>query len=125
LLQFIRDLGRIALVKGDTRLATQLLRECLLVSQEMKAPGFIAAGLSVLAYVFQAQEHFVPAAHLLGAVEEWTTRLGQISKAEYNRNVEMTKIALGDEAFAAAYAEGQTMTVERAVEYALAASATR
>jgi hypothetical protein len=60
---------------------------------------------------------------LLGAVDALLAaagaRLEPADQPEFDRNVAMLHARLGQEAFEAAWAEGQRMRLERAVEYAL------
>jgi hypothetical protein len=67
----------------------------------------------------------VHAARLFGAAEALRAAIGSpippIERAEYERAVAASRTALGEAAFAAAWAEGRAMTLERAVEFALAA----
>lgn len=43
----------------------------------------------------------------------------ELHQAEYERSVAVARATLGDEAFEAAYAKGQAMSLEEAVAYAL------
>ena len=43
--------------------------------------------------------------------------------AEYNRTVAAARSALGEEAFAAAWAEGRALSLQQAVDFALEAAA--
>jgi hypothetical protein len=45
-----------------------------------------------------------------------------IEQDDYDRNLNAVRDALGDEAFSAAWAEGQALTFEQAIDYALASS---
>lgn len=119
----LRELGRIALARGNPGLATRLLRECLLASQEVKDVGHKAVGLATLSDVWRVQGHSLQAARLLGTAEPWKTTLPPIPKMDYIQSLEATRAALSEEAFARAYAEGQAMTIEQAIEYALEISA--
>jgi hypothetical protein len=65
------------------------------------------------------------AATLLGVIDFLLVTLGfRLDPAdddEYNDYVDAARTGLGDTAFAAAWAEGRAMTLEQAIEYALAA----
>lgn len=62
------------------------------------------------------------AARLLGAAEALLRASGGAwwlaDRVEYERNLATIRAALSEEAFAAAWAEGQAMTLERAIAYA-------
>ena len=64
------------------------------------------------------------AARLLGATDVLLSALGirpdHPDQVELNTYVDAARTALGDIAFAAAWAEGRAMTLEQAIEYALA-----
>jgi len=64
------------------------------------------------------------AARLLGAANALMAAseasLEPADRPEFDRNVAMIRARLGEVAFASAWAEGQTMRLEQAVEYALA-----
>jgi hypothetical protein len=63
------------------------------------------------------------AARLLGAAEALLKASGSTwwpaDRVEYERNLATLRAALSEAAFAAAWAEGQAMTLERAIAYAL------
>jgi hypothetical protein len=58
------------------------------------------------------------AAEALSAISSF--RRENPEQAFYERHQATTQAVLGDAAFAAAWAEGQAMTLEQAIEYALA-----
>jgi hypothetical protein len=63
------------------------------------------------------------AIRLLGAGEAFCETLGArppvAIREEYERTVSEARAALGEAAFAAAWAEGRAMSLDQAVEYAL------
>ncbi len=72
-----------------------------------------------------AQGHYEQAAQLFGAAEALRETLAlrrpAVDQVEHERRVASTGEALGDAAFGAAWAQGRAMTLEQAIEYALAA----
>ncbi|MCX6057032.1 MAG: protein kinase [Chloroflexi bacterium] len=116
-------LGDVLVMLGEFEQATKALRESLQLVQYSGDPRFKGYGLFSLAKVLKHQGDFNNAARLLGAIEvESSKDLWQLyapRMADYNQNFEAIKTALGESAFAAAYAEGKAMTLEQAVSYAL------
>jgi DNA-binding CsgD family transcriptional regulator len=64
-----------------------------------------------------------PAARLLGAaaalLEATSGFLEPVDRADFDVNVATTRVRLGEQAFAAAWAEGHAMTMDEAIAYAL------
>jgi tetratricopeptide (TPR) repeat protein len=113
-----------ALDKGEYERAAQLYRESLALLRKIRDRGFVTLGcLEGLASFACHQGHFERAATLFGAGEAFREALHRprISGAgEYEQRVASARVALGDAAFATAWAEGRAMTLEQAIEYALA-----
>jgi predicted ATPase/DNA-binding SARP family transcriptional activator/Tfp pilus assembly protein PilF len=63
------------------------------------------------------------AARLWGATQALREQIGAplppSAREEYDRDVAAARVVLGDEAFSAAWTEGQQMTIEQAISYAL------
>lgn len=119
-------LGRIARLQGDYPAARSRHAEGLRLFQETgdrRGVGYSLAGFAVLA---AAQDEMQRAARLSGAVASLEAVIGSFLEAplqmEYDQVLAAVRAALGEEAFAAAAAEGRTMTMEQATEYALAES---
>jgi non-specific serine/threonine protein kinase len=116
-------LGRLAWLQGEQPRATQLQRESLALQREMDDRVGIADSLDVLAWLANAAGEPARAARLFGAAEAVRARSGATSlplwRAEHERNLAATRASLGAEAFAAACAAGQSLTVEEAIEEAL------
>jgi hypothetical protein len=79
--------------------------------------GLIPSCLEGLADVVAAQGEFTWAARLLGTAEALREALGTplppVDRAAYEHLVAATRAQLGGQAFAAAWAEGRTMTREQ------------
>jgi predicted ATPase/DNA-binding SARP family transcriptional activator len=130
-------LGQALCETGDYAAARGALEEALALCWELGDPR-LPYGLTLLARVAlnerEAAAHPEPlpgagqgrnerAARLLGAAEAASQALGKglpvASLPEFERTVEMARAALGEEVFAAAWAEGRAMTVEQVVAHAL------
>ena len=120
----LRELGILASKQGDWDRAVTHYKESLSLFQELGFKGDYAPGLERFAEVATAQEQPERAARLLGAAEALRQGLDPphislVDRAEYDLSVAAARIELGDEAFAAAWAEGRAMLMEEAIEYAL------
>jgi hypothetical protein len=84
------------------------------------ATAYPLEGFAVLA---AAQKQMERAAPLLGAVENLYTsihfEMSPKERAEHDHAIASARAALGEEAFAAAWAEGRMMTIEEAIVFAL------
>jgi predicted ATPase len=119
----LHSLGRIALAELDYTQAVRLLRESLPdLTTARNELRWTVARLTNLAEAFRAQGEPLRAARLLGAVESEAYKGVPSNQTEYIQSVAATKAALGETAFAAARAEGQALTLEQVVTYALAAT---
>ena len=111
----LHNLGYLASLHSDFQQAKAYYREGLLLAQEIgneKQMGWHLAGLATVA---GAEEQPVRAARLFGAAEQRLdvhTQMNTVERAGYDRAVQSVRERLGEEAFAAARAEGQTMTPE-------------
>jgi hypothetical protein len=128
----LHSLGHVALHQGDSRRAETLFAEGLALGRELghqqEPPGrspevYIAeflAGLAGVAAVDGAPDR---AARLFGAAEAPLRasghRIDLVDQGEYERNLAAVRAQMDTEAFAAAWAEGQAMTLEQAIAYGL------
>jgi predicted ATPase/DNA-binding CsgD family transcriptional regulator len=110
-------LGHAAFVQDDYAMARTFYEEALVILQELGIQWFIASCLDGLAEVAVAQRQPEWAAHLLGAAALLREALGvsppPYNLANYERAVATTSAQLGEERFAAAWAEGRKMTLEQ------------
>jgi predicted ATPase/class 3 adenylate cyclase len=120
----LRGLGLLARQRGDGELARRLHLEAVELAAALGDYPCTANSLAGLAFVAADTEHAGRAARLLAAV----VRLRELSgmppvssdgRRTFDESVAAIYAALGDEAFAAAWAEGRAMTLEQAVAYAL------
>ena len=118
-------LGKVAARQGDYPAARALYEESL--QSLVRLPGVnsnlptldLPSALEGLAAVVAAQGELVWAAHLWGAAEAWrhTLRipLAPVYRVDYERSVATAPTQLDEEAFAAAWAQGRSMTPEQAL----------
>jgi tetratricopeptide (TPR) repeat protein len=120
----LHNLARVLVLRGDEGRARDLCRESLALWREEEHLAGIASGLECLAAVATAQHQAERAARLLGAADALYERFGAarwpILLADYQGYVVAAHAALGEAAFAAAWAEGHGMTVQEAINLALA-----
>src|SRR5258708_6531267 len=99
--------------------ALSLIEESLNLAREVDAKWNIPFNLEVLAEVVAAQGEGIWATRLLGASEflreRYHSPLPPAYRAGYERVVAAARTQLGEQAFAAAWAEGRTMTPEQAL----------
>jgi tetratricopeptide (TPR) repeat protein len=124
------DLGRVALALKDPRRATACFADSLVVCCKVGDRTRVAQcfeGLATVVATVDAdadpQLRLTFAAQLLGAAAAVRETIGSpttpLERPALDRAVAAARQRLGDEAFAAAWAEGRAMTLEQAVAYAL------
>lgn len=120
-----RERGLVAQEEGDLGAAGALLEGSLEAWAAMGARPFVAQSLESLAGLRRAQGESGVAARLFGAAEALREAMGYPrpprDREEHQLNVPALGAALGEDAFAAAWAEGRAMTWEEAVAFALSA----
>ena len=117
----LRRQGRIAQQRGDLVAARRCFAESLTLCKELGNQRPVADSLEGLAAVAGGQRLPERACRLFGAAaalrETGGWPLAPVYQNEYERQVAAVRATLGEEAFAAAWAEGQAMTPEEAVAY--------
>jgi non-specific serine/threonine protein kinase len=110
--------------RGAYGRAAEHFKQSLSLCKEIRngwVPVECLSGLSSLACVAQQYE---PAARLFGAATQSRDALGLRSKPAdqqcYDHHTATTRARLGGAAFAAAWAEGRAMSLDQAIDYALA-----
>jgi predicted ATPase/DNA-binding SARP family transcriptional activator len=117
----LRNLGSLAQQQGDYARAVALFKERLLILRERGHTQHIAECLLELGNVVAAQGYLVRALRLFGATERLSEAVGvHISPADHDWKVNAVRMQLNEEVSASAWAEGRTMTMEQAIDYALA-----
>jgi hypothetical protein len=120
------DLGTAGLYRGDVAQAREAFREVLPYQYGRDNLERVAQGLVLAAGVAQAGGELVRAARLLSATaairrEHHTHGVAEGELfAEYDRRLPVVRAALDPAEFDRAWAEGEQMTLDQAVAYALA-----
>jgi tetratricopeptide (TPR) repeat protein len=119
----LRSLAVIARITGDLPRAAALNRETLTITRAIGDRRNLAAALEGLAGIAEDQQSFVRGARLAGAASKLRDLIHApiplVSRDAIERDLARARATLGEEAFAAAWVEGQAMTLEQAVAYAL------
>jgi tetratricopeptide (TPR) repeat protein len=111
-------LAKVVTVQGDYVAARALYEESLALNREIGNKD-IATCLEGLASVVAAQGELVRAARLWGTAESLRDAMGipipPVYRADYERSVSAALTQLGEQAFAAAWAEGCSVSPEQAL----------
>jgi len=117
-----RGRGVVALKQGNHARAFDLLAETISVFQELGDKEYMLLNIERLAAVAKEQHRPDRAARLLSAGESLHKEIGvarsPVNQADYDACLASVRSQLGEAAFAVAWAEGSTMTLEQAVAYA-------
>jgi predicted ATPase/DNA-binding CsgD family transcriptional regulator len=112
-------LGKVLAAEGDYTAARTCYEESLVLSSELGEKWVIAACLLGLGEVVAAQRQLAWAAQLWGAAEAIRNATGipipPVEFADYERSLSAARVHLGERAFAAAWAQGRSMTPEQAL----------
>jgi len=125
--EWLQRQAGIARDHGDRQQAQTLFQQSLVEYQAAASPRRIVgcltglANLSILAGRPERAARLVGAA--LGLCAVLGTRLSAIERGEHDRVVAAARAQLGEEQFQVLLVEGQTMTLDQAVAYALEAEA--
>ena len=118
------NLGNVALRQNDFALAQGYIAEALALSWELGNREGIANGLENMGCVVAAREQHRQAARLLASAAQLRGAIGAplslVDRVENERVVAEVRAALGEVAFAQAWAEGHAMLLDEAVTTALA-----
>ncbi len=103
--------------QGDYVRARALYEESLSIAKVLSRLDLLAASLAGLGRVLAAQREPVWAARLWGAAEQLRKAHDvSLPAALYEQAVHAARTQLGEQAFAAAWAEGRTMTLEQVID---------
>ena len=112
-------LGRLAFCQSDHTVARTLYMESLAIFRALDVKEGVASCLEGVASVVMPQGESTWAAQLWGAAETLREAvdapISPVYRADYERSVAAANAQLGEQAFAAAWAEGRTMTPEQAL----------
>jgi tetratricopeptide (TPR) repeat protein len=122
----LHDMGQIALAQRRLDKATDWLGQALRLSRALDDAARQAWCLAGLGSAAGLDEEPERAARLWGAAERLREALGcrpaPAARATYERALAAARAELGEEAFAAAWAAGGALTLEQAIDEALAPS---
>jgi hypothetical protein len=118
--------AHLSLLEGDLSTARSLIRQVLRVARDDGERDTMVEVLPAFAVLRATEGDAVTAARIVGALdaaplEAWAwTAYYRLVRGRYEQALVAARAALSSEAFAIARAEGQAMTLEQAVAYALA-----
>lgn len=120
----LTDLAKVARARGDYSLAHDQLAESLGIRAEYREKLGVAACLRGLASVAALTHRYERAARLYGAAEALREAIGATGlrhRARYDQSVSTVRTALGEEAFAGAWAQGRALPLPDVVAEAMTA----
>lgn len=114
------NLGQLALYEGNVEEALRFQEESLLISREMGDKHGIALALESIAEVNRVEGKAELAAQIWGCMEVFRENMGSLIPAcdiqEYNKAVDATREALGEEGFRIAWDKGRGMSMEQVMQ---------
>jgi predicted ATPase/class 3 adenylate cyclase len=123
LMLVLENLADVALGQGEYDQAAALGKESLTLAAEMDHKWWIYVNLTDLAEVALGRAQPERAARLLGAAERLRKTIGlQVwpqAQADFDRRLARSRAALGEAAFQAAWAAGESMSPAETMAYAL------
>jgi len=119
------SLGLVAFDQHNYMEAHSLYEEGLATAKELRNVWICSHLVESFAALIAVEGQYVRAARLLGAAEVHRKAEGNplpfAHRSDYDRPVAIIRAGLNEGAFASAWAEGRAMTLEQAIDYALAA----
>jgi non-specific serine/threonine protein kinase len=120
---FSNNLGHVALNEGNYTAARELYTEAMLLAQEVGSDRYMMIHLVGWAGLARALGQLERATRLSGAVEALReyigSRLEQEEQVEHERTISAARSGMDETMFDQLWREGQAMTLEQAVTYAL------
>jgi predicted ATPase/DNA-binding XRE family transcriptional regulator len=117
------NLGLVAFVQGDYGRALALQHEALTLGRQLTNKPWLARGIEHFALIAAATNEPKRAARLFGGAAALRAELGATlppNDREFNaRYIAESTAQLGDDVFSAAWAEGERMSSDEAIAYAL------
>jgi predicted ATPase/class 3 adenylate cyclase len=121
--QALGSLGQAAYRQGDHPQAQAYFRRSLILRRELGGEWSIVRGLVAMAAVAEVAGQWERVTRLLGTIAAFIAASGvqlePVYRAEFERGTAAARAALGPAAFAAAWAAGEALPLDRAVAYAL------
>jgi predicted ATPase/DNA-binding SARP family transcriptional activator len=115
-------LAQLAQAAGDRALARRRLEEILAIAEEAGDRTRMAQGLELLGHLAVSEGRSERAARIYGAVsvvrEGFPPHPYELARPDHQHAIDEARAALGEEAFAAAWADGRAMTLADALAYA-------
>ena len=117
-------LARVAFAQGEHKKARAYLKEASRIKQWPRGSIWDASFsiLETCAFLDAGQQDMERSSRLLGATDAWHTKWHLTrtprERAEREKAIDYVRQRLGEEAFVAAWKEGQAMTLEQAIAYA-------
>jgi hypothetical protein len=116
-------LGLVSLSEGNSETARRLLRQSLTLCLERDKDYEAVERLEALAAVERTRDQLVLAVRLFGAAaalrDAYHLPVPPIDQALRDRHIAALRAAMGEQSFAAAWAEGRAMSLDQAVRVAL------
>ena len=120
----LSNLGSVASAQSEFSLAHALLAQSLTLKRQMGDPFGITSGLEAIAEAAQGRNQSRRATQVLGAADALREAIGAplsvLERGERDKLLNSARAALDDNGFAQAWAAGQAMTMDAAIDYALA-----
>jgi len=120
---FSGNLGLVALKHNDFNVAREMLGTGLLLDREINNERAIIADLVGFASLARALGRLKRATRLSSAAEKFSRDIGSVmdpeEKVEYEKTLSVAQAQLDEETFKTIRAEGRSMTLEQAIEFAL------
>jgi len=118
-----RLLMRLARLRGDAEQGAILARDNLILNRDLGIPGSIAQDLDALGWIARVHGEHARAVRLFSAATAVRESIGRTilaeSRKERDEDLAVVQRALGPAGSEAAWAEGQSMTLDQAIAYAL------
>jgi predicted ATPase/class 3 adenylate cyclase/Flp pilus assembly protein TadD len=119
----LHNLGKVAHRQGDVVTACHKFRESLAIRRELGDPRGMALALVGLGVAAGARGNFTRSVRLFGAAEAAREAVGATlppsERGDHDLQAAGARAALGEEEYAALWAEGRVMPLEQAVAYAM------
>ena len=117
------ELAHIEREQGKYEQAIPMYRETILEWQRLGHRAAVANQLECFAFIAKAQEHPERSAKLFGAAETLREKINIAmtpqERMEYDREITDLRTNMDEKTFSSHWADGRTMTMEQAIEFAL------